>query len=218
MTDLTINTNSSSEEVVVRTPYLRRDSIYVGYNRPGYNEFHRTIFITHPSHLDGTMHHAIYNKDTDSWSYERRDIVDLSKARRLAVLYRIASLPSGQDSEEWFSEVDTVLASVDMDRNRVRSCDTLERLQISNLGGYSCIVWLVDAVQGLVDKGLVVLKDGFSVEEELMVGRLIAGPEVGTLSVAIQPGPLKVVDERKLTEAELERFCHWLRGDRRVRQ
>lgn len=187
MSNSTVNTNNNLEEVVVRTPELRRNLIYIAYFLQVRREYHRGILVTCSSDIDGILFHSKYAKDIDIWSWERREVRNVTALRSLAVLYRIASISPGNGNvDSWFEKIDEVLTTINMDRDRVRGDDLVDKLVAASQSGYSCIIWLIDAVRGIVARGLVEPRDfeGFSVEEELMAGRLFAGPAQKNLILA----------------------------------
>lgn len=192
-----VNISTAHLEGATSTPIpILRNSIYVTFNAPQVDEYHRSIFITHPSTRDGTLFHAKYDDHSASWACERREVGNLSKARSLVLLYRLGSMPIQEpplDPDTWFQKCEDILKSVNMDPTAKRDDDVVERLGNPVLGGYSCIVWSVDAVARLANEGLVEL-NGLSPEMALMKARLIAGPEDGKAMAGKDHGPLRVLN------------------------
>jgi len=178
--------------LVAGNPEIKRNSIYVSFNAPEVDEYHRSIFITYPPTRDGTLFHAKYTPES-GWVCERREVKNLSKARSLVLLYHLGSLPGGEIPETWFAICESILTNQNMDPHADRADDLAQRLGNPQLEGYSCVIWSIDAVAGLAGAGLVDLK-GACAEEKLMRGRLIAGPKDARTMAGKDHGPLRVIN------------------------
>jgi hypothetical protein len=185
-------TQTQITPLVAGNPEIKRNSIYICFNSPEVDEYHRSIFITYPPTHDGTLFHAKYTSES-GWMCERREVKNLSKARSLVLLYRLGSLLDGEVPETWFAICESILTTQNMDAQTDRTDDLVQRLGNSKLGGYSCVIWSVDVVAELAKAGLVDL-NGFSAEEKLMSARLIAGPKDGRTMVGKDHGPFRVVN------------------------
>jgi len=174
------------------------NTIYVAFNAPQVDEYHRSIFITYPPKRDGTLFHAVY-KD-NKWAFEQRDVQNLERAQSLVLLHQVGSCAEWLGSSTtdphchaiWFNMCMNILKDIDMSAETDRSDDVVKRLGNPVLGGYSCIVWSIDAIAALAEKGFVDL-NGMTAEELLLEARLIAGPKDGKSMAGQDHGPVRVV-------------------------
>lgn len=207
----TASAPADSSNTIPAHPDILRNSIYITFNSPAVDEYHRSILITYQSTRDGTLIHAVWSDETKSWGCERREIKNLAKARSLTLMYCLGSMPAyfntngGIDPDLWFGEVEKVLLGVDTNPLAIRSDDLVTRLGNPKLGGYSCIVWSIDAVAALAEKGLISLRS--SAERALMKARLIAGPEDGKSMAGKDHGPLRVINN-SVPSPNFEWFAH----------
>lgn len=103
------NDNAAPTEPPPKVATLLRNSIYVTFNAPQRDEYHRSIFITYPHTRDGTLYHAVYNEFQDLdpswiWRLERREVCNFASARSVVLAYRLGGLSCGDREEGGASE------------------------------------------------------------------------------------------------------------------
>ena len=189
------------------------DSIYMTFNAPAVNEYHRSILITNSFKLgedppSGILFHAVHSKDAEPgekafWHFERRAISNVKRAKSLALVYRIGKLigTSNQVAAQ-VQAIEKILEGLKFEATP----DRVERLGNNTLDGYSCIIWAEDALVALVSELVprvflpslnfdseteVITPEG--ILEEANLARRLAGPADGRLAVGKHvPGEFEV--------------------------
>ncbi|KAE9367233.1 hypothetical protein N431DRAFT_472237 [Stipitochalara longipes BDJ] len=191
-------TKSSASEV----DKIRRNSLYMTFNAPQVDDYHRGLFLTHPPlhtptesdtsfNFSGTLFHAAYAAST--WNLDQRAVRDVSTSHSLVLLYRLGTLdPSLAPIADQFSRIREILASVPLGKEaRERELGPKKGNEV--LGGYDCIIWTTDAVAALAREGVVDF-GGRSVDEVIAEARSLAGPADAKSMVGVDFGGLKVVN------------------------
>jgi hypothetical protein len=189
------------------------DSIYMTFNAPSLNEYHRGIFVTNSFKLgqdlpSGTLFHAVHSKGVDSfekafWHFEVRKVLNIKSAKSLALVYRIGQLiGTTNEVAAQVQQIGEILKSVKFEASPER----MEKLGNRVLEGYSCIIWVEDALSALVSgmtprtflpslnfnsQTETITADGIIAEAN--VARRLAGPADGRLMVGKHvPGEFEV--------------------------
>ncbi|KUJ09684.1 uncharacterized protein LY89DRAFT_675850 [Mollisia scopiformis] len=199
-----ISTTSNAE-----AEKIQRNSLYLTFNAPQVDEYHRGIFLTHPPiptipdpRYSGTLFHASYASPDPSrpslppkWLLEQRVVKDVSTSQSLVLLYRIGTLDSTTTSiDAQFQAIRHVLETVPLGReNREQKVGPLKEGEGNSvLDGYDCVIWTRDAVAALAAAGLIVLEEGKSVETVMAESRAMAGPADARTMVGVDFGGFRV--------------------------
>jgi hypothetical protein len=190
------------------------DSIYMTFNAPTVNEYHRGIFVTTSfkpeDAVSGTLFHAIYTKGAiqcgkESWHFEQRSVSNINTATSLTLAYRIGKLlGTPEEIAAQVRQLEKILSSVKFEAAPER----MERLGNVALDGYSCIIWTEDALSALVSEMAphtflpslnfnsdteTITPEGIIAEAAL--ARRLAGPADGSLMVGKHvPGEFAVIN------------------------
>ncbi|RDW92341.1 hypothetical protein BP5796_01735 [Coleophoma crateriformis] len=161
-------------------------TLYLTFNAPEVNDYHRALFISSPSASDpptndGTLFHSVYANKT--WSFERREVRNLAASKKLVLMYCISTLPCGVGADT----VERVLQGIKLE-HRGREGGN------ASLGGYSCVLWSFDALQALVENGLISLPPGTGVGNILQHAREMAGPDDARTMVGQDFGGVRVMN------------------------
>ncbi|KAH7336309.1 hypothetical protein BKA65DRAFT_31641 [Rhexocercosporidium sp. MPI-PUGE-AT-0058] len=160
------NKSPNSDEIVGST-------IYLTFNRPQVDDCHRAILCTNPSipnnPISGTLFHVEYDTASSSskpkfvehvrsgkWSFRERPSRDPAGAESLLYVQKIGEIDPCRHGEV-LDAIRDALRDVPVGReNRER---VLGRLGVGEgnvvLDGYDCVVWTVDALRELNERGLV---------------------------------------------------------------
>jgi len=145
---------NKQNSAVDRSHDILPDSIYITFNAPAVNEYHRGILITDNfrASIDppsGTLYHAVDPEGPETWQLEQRQVNNIKASKSLALIYRIAQFAGTPDDiAAQTQHIETIL-------RRVKFVGSAER--ISKLGsrgvtdGYSCVLWTEDALVALVE-------------------------------------------------------------------
>jgi len=179
---------------------IRRNSLYMTFNAPQVDDYHRGLFLTHPPlqvlpdasfNFSGTLFHASYVDST--WSLDQRAVRDVSTSQSLVLLYRLGTLdPSIAPISAQFSRIREILEAVPLGKE-ARERELGPKKGNAVLGGYDCVIWTSDAVAALVREGVVDF-GGRSVDEVIAEARSLAGPADAKSMVGVDFGGLKVVN------------------------
>lgn len=190
---------------------IQRNSLYLTFNAPQVDEYHRGIFLTHPPvptapepRYSGTLFHASYSSPSDpnspdeplpaSWHLEQRTVKDVSTSHSLVLLYRIGTLDSTKSSiETQFQCIRRVLEAVPLGREkREREIGPLEEGEGNQvLDGYDCVIWTKDALNALANAGLINI-NGQPVDRIMASSRAMAGPKDARTMVGVDFGGFRV--------------------------
>ncbi|CZT12242.1 uncharacterized protein RAG0_16136 [Rhynchosporium agropyri] len=166
------------QKSIPETKKIMRNSLYLTFNAPRVDDYHRGIFLSNPPTVtdvphrcSGSLHHATYAIPTDappgsprSWFPEERPVNDISTATTLVLLYRLGTLdPNSKlgSIEDQCSQIRTVLNSVPLGRkNRESQLGPLAEGEGNPvLDGYDCIIWTIDAMNALAKANLISMAD-----------------------------------------------------------
>jgi len=192
--DVSTETKASSSEV----NKIRRNSLYMTFNAPQVDDYHRGLFLTHPPlqilpdasfNFSGTLFHASYADST--WTLDQRAVRDVSTSQSLVLLYRLGTLdPSIAPIDEQFTRIREILEKVPLGKE-AREKELGPKKGNEVLGGYDCVIWTADAVAALVREGVVDF-EGRSVDEVIAEARVLAGPADAKTMVGVDFGGLRV--------------------------
>ncbi|KAH7395970.1 hypothetical protein BKA64DRAFT_709342 [Cadophora sp. MPI-SDFR-AT-0126] len=196
------------------TSKIMRNSLYLTFNAPQVDDYHRGIFLTHPpavadaSHkYSGTLLHASYAPPPEArntpatWFLEERPVSDVSTSTSLVLLFKIGTLdPNSQlgSIEEQCRMIRSVLDDVPLGRQNRES--QLGPLAVGQgnpvLEGYDCVIWTIDAMDALARANIISLEklectDGAQV---MAKARALAGPADARTMVGKDFGGLRVVN------------------------
>ncbi|KAG4422607.1 hypothetical protein IFR04_004228 [Cadophora malorum] len=193
---------------------ILRNSLYLTFNAPRVDDYHRGIFLTHPpavadaSHrYSGTLLHASYAPPPDApqspatWFLEERPVNDVSTATTLVLLFRIGTLDPNSELgsiEEQCRHIRSVLDDVPLGRqNRESQLGPLAAGQGNPvLDGYDCVIWTIDAMDALARANIISFErlkctDGAQV---MAKARVQAGPADARTMVGQDFGGLRVIN------------------------
>ncbi|KAH7360180.1 hypothetical protein BKA65DRAFT_473343 [Rhexocercosporidium sp. MPI-PUGE-AT-0058] len=194
---------------------ILRNSLYLTFNVPEVDDYHRGIFLTHPpaianaSHrFSGTLLHAAYARPANSpdgtpstWFLEERPVGDVSTSTKLVLLFRIGTLDPNSELgsiEEQCSQIRSVLDAVPLGReNRESQLGPLAEGEGNPvLDGYDCIIWTIDAMNALARANIISMakldcRDGAHV---MAKARQKAGPPDARSMVGVDFGGLRVIN------------------------
>ncbi|PBP24995.1 hypothetical protein BUE80_DR004134 [Diplocarpon rosae] len=191
---------------------IRRNSLYLTFNAPQVDDYHRAIFLAHPPttqdqslQFSGTLFHAAFTSPEGlpnsprKWVEEVRPVRDVTSSDSLVLLYRIATLdPSRGSVESQCDLIRNVLNRVPLGREkRERILGPLAEGEGNPvLENYDCIIWTVDAMTALADAGIISFAHlGFENAARVMAAaRKIAGPADAKVAVGVDFGGLRVVN------------------------
>ncbi|KAK6582856.1 hypothetical protein PZA11_005264 [Diplocarpon coronariae] len=191
---------------------IRRNSLYLTFNAPQVDDYHRAIFLAHPPstpdqslQFSGTLFHAAFTSPEGlqtsprRWVEEVRPVRDVTSSDSLVLLYRISTLDPNRGSiESQCDLIRNVLSRVPLGRqNRERILGPLAGGEGNPaLENYDCIIWTTDAMTALADAGIVSFANlGFENAARVMAAaRKIAGPEDARAAVGVDFGGLRVVN------------------------
>ncbi|KAK0101293.1 hypothetical protein ONS95_006470 [Cadophora gregata] len=193
---------------------IMRNSLYLTFNAPRVDDYHRGIFLTYPPAVadasqkySGTLFHASYAppfespNDPPSWFLEEKPSSDVSTATTLVLLFRIGTLDPNSElgsTEEQCSQIRAVLDNVPLGRqNREARLGPLaEGRGNPVLAGYDCIIWAIDAMDALA-RAKIISMDKLDCTDGAQVmakARVLAGPADARSMVGVDFGGLKVVN------------------------
>jgi len=190
--------NGSKQSTNPELDKIRRNSLYMTFNAPQVDDYHRGLFLTHPPvrtipdpSFSGTLFHAAYVDN--AWNLDQRAVKDVSSSQSLVLLYRIGTLdPSLAPIEEQFDKIREVLEKVPLGKE-AREKELGPKKGNAVLGGYDCVIWTCDAVNALVKAGMVDF-GGRSVDEVIAEARALAGPADAKTMVGVDFGGIRVVN------------------------
>ncbi|KAI9055068.1 hypothetical protein LZ554_000033 [Drepanopeziza brunnea f. sp. 'monogermtubi'] len=193
---------------------IMRNSMYLTFNAPRVDDYHRALFLTEPRHtsdnslnVSGTLFHASYDRPSGTpegtskiWQLEQKPSRDVSAVKSLVLLYKICTLdPARGPIESQCEEIRSIVSRVPLGRqNREAQLGPLAEGEGNPvLDGYDCVIWTVDAIDALAQAGILSLsKMGFRNAGEFMAAaRSQAGPENARSMVGVDFGGLRVVNE-----------------------
>ncbi|PVH88798.1 hypothetical protein DL98DRAFT_648137 [Cadophora sp. DSE1049] len=150
-------------------------TIYLTFNRPKVDDCHRGILCTNPSTpnspVSGILFHVEHDSATDSskgnfteharsgkWSFRERTSRNPGAAKSLLYVQKIGSIDPCSHSEE-LDKIREALKDVPIGReNRERVLGKLSEGEGNpNLEGYDCVIWTVDALKNLHERGIILL-------------------------------------------------------------
>jgi len=176
---------------------ILRNSLYLTFNAPQVDEYHRGIFLTHPPILalpdpgvSGTLFHASYTEES-GWVLDQRQVKDVTSSHTLVLLYLVATFQQ-DEVDEVCERVHMVLNSVPLGKED-RERELGPKKGNPALGGYDCVVWTVDALAALDKAGLIDL-GGKTADQVMAEARVIAGPEDAKIMVGVDFGGFKVIN------------------------
>lgn len=187
-------TGSSTSEL----DKIQRNSLYMTFNAPQVDDYHRGLFLTHPPvptlpdpRFSGTLFHANYVQN--EWNVERRSVKNVSTSQSLVLLYRLGTLDSSKASiEEQFDRIREVLERVPLGKEaREKELGSIKGNEV--LGGYDCVIWTYDATTALVKAGIIDFGER-SIEEIIAEARALAGPADARAAVGVDFGGVRVVN------------------------
>jgi hypothetical protein len=192
------NVSNGTKPLSSEVDKIRRNSLYMTFNAPQVDDYHRGLFLTHPPlqilpdasfNFSGTLFHAAY---TDShWNLDQRAVRDVSTSQSLVLLYRLGTLdPTLAPISAQFSRIRDILDAVPLGKE-AREKELGPKKGNEVLGGYDCIIWTTDAVAALVREGVVDF-GGRTVDEVIAEARSLAGPPDAKTMVGVDFGGLKV--------------------------
>jgi len=175
---------------------LLSNTVYLTFNQPEKNEYHRGIFITSATtgdkaHSSGTLFHAVFANNI--WGLERRSVNSIGNSKSLVLIWRVAAV-NGFFSMDHIEEIlQRVPCRAD------RNTDNEEEGRIDRIlseyaekGGFSCVPWTENALRALKDERVInVAKEIRTIVKE---ARAQAGPEDATLMVGKDFGGTRVVN------------------------
>ncbi|TVY65767.1 hypothetical protein LSUE1_G008799 [Lachnellula suecica] len=173
------------------------NSLYLTFNAPAVDDYHRGLFLTYPPMLcihepatSGTLFHATYYES--KWVLERRPIKDVSTSTSLVLLYLVATIdPSKHRLDEQFHKINKILEAVPMGKEaREKEFGEVKRGN-PVLDGYDCVIWTGDAMRALSKEGLIDL-GGRDADDIMSKARALAGPEDARTMVGKDFGGLNV--------------------------
>ncbi|KAL3418801.1 hypothetical protein PVAG01_09022 [Phlyctema vagabunda] len=158
---------------------LRDHTLYLIFYAPKVNDYHRAFFVP-SSGTSGTLFHAVFSSASGTWSYERRDVSDITTSKTLVLMYAISILGHGVDADR----IEEILMRIDF--------DAAGREGNKELNGYSCVLWTSDALSALLSKSAITTDR--EVEQMLQEARASAGPDDARTMVGKDLGPLRIVN------------------------
>ncbi|KAG4427997.1 hypothetical protein IFR05_016518 [Cadophora sp. M221] len=194
---------------------ILRNSLYLTFNAPEVDDYHRGIFLTHPpavadaSHrFSGTLLHASYaapakapNGAPSTWFLEERPVSDVSSSTKLVLLFRIGTLDPNSELgsiEEQCNKIRSVLDDVPLGRMQRESQlgPLAEGEGNPVLDGYDCVIWTIDAMNALARAKIISMakldcRDGAHV---MAKAREKAGPPDAKSMVGVDFGGLTVIN------------------------
>jgi hypothetical protein len=178
---------------------IQRNSLYMTFNAPQVDDYHRGLFLTHPPantipdpSYSGTLFHASYGDDC-KWVLEQRSVKHVSASQSLVLLYRLGTLdPNLAPIEEQFDRIREVLEKVPLGRE-AREKELGPKKGNKVLGGYDCVIWTCDAITALEKAGMLDF-GGRTVDEVIAEARQLAGPADARTMVGVDFGGVRVVN------------------------